>query len=63
MAWAVETVESHCPYCGEPVQLIVDTTAGAQQYVEDCQVCCRPMVVEVLDTVPAAVRLRDEDEA
>jgi hypothetical protein len=62
MAWAVETAESYCPYCGEPVQLIVDTSAGVQQYIEDCQVCCRPMVVDVLDTVPATVRLRGEDE-
>ncbi len=63
MAWSVETVKSYCPYCGEPVQLLVDATAGAQQYIEDCQVCCRPMVVDVLDTDPATVRLRDEDEA
>jgi hypothetical protein len=62
MSWAVETVESTCPYCGEPVQLLVDSSAGAQQYIEDCQVCCRPMVVDVLDTAPVAVRLRDEDE-
>ena len=62
MAWAVETIESHCPYCGEPVQLLVDSSAGAQHYIEDCQVCCRPMVVDVLDTEPVTVRLRDEDE-
>lgn len=34
-----------CPHCGEPLQLAVDASAGAQQYVEDCQVCCRPMLV------------------
>ena len=62
MSWAVETVVSTCPYCGEPVQLLVDSSAGAQQYIEDCQVCCRPMVVDVLDTSPATVRLRNEDD-
>jgi hypothetical protein len=62
VSWAVETIASTCPYCGEPVQLLVDPSAGAQQYIEDCQVCCRPMVVDVLETAPATVRLRNEDD-
>lgn len=37
----------HCPYCGEPNLLAIDASAGAQRYVEDCQVCCRPMTVAV----------------
>lgn len=32
-----------CPYCGERITVFIDTSAGAQQYVEDCQVCCRPI--------------------
>ena len=31
----------------ETITLLVDASAGAQQYVEDCQVCCRPMDVTV----------------
>lgn len=32
-----------CAYCGEENDLDVDPTAGMrQEYVEDCQVCCRP---------------------
>lgn len=42
----------HCPYCGEPVELALDGSAGDQRYVEDCPVCCRPMNVTV--TVDAA---------
>lgn len=37
----------HCPYCGESVGLLLDLSAGAQEYVEDCAVCCQPMVVFV----------------
>ena len=37
----------HCPYCGEPIELLVDDSAGDQHYVEDCQVCCRPIEVAV----------------
>ena len=32
-----------CPYCGEAIDVQVDTSAGDQAYVEDCQVCCRPI--------------------
>ena len=35
-----------CPSCGEPLSIWVDEAGGsAQRYVEDCQVCCRPMEV------------------
>ncbi len=36
-----------CPYCGESIEILVDDSAGGQQYIEDCQVCCRPIVVTV----------------
>jgi len=38
-----EEVEIECPYCGEWIILLVDGSAGAQGYIEDCQVCCRPI--------------------
>jgi hypothetical protein len=43
-----ELVESTCPYCGEPVDLIVDAGGGErQEYIEDCPVCCQPWQVTV----------------
>lgn len=36
-----------CPYCGETVGAIVDCTVSNQKYVEDCQVCCRPIQITV----------------
>ena len=37
-----------CPYCAESVELSLDPTGGAaQEYVEDCEVCCRPWQVTV----------------
>ena len=44
---ALEFTSSHCPYCGESIDLAIDTSLASQQYVEDCQVCCRPMLVTV----------------
>lgn len=40
--------EVTCPYCGEEMSISVDAGGGdSQEYVEDCQVCCRPWNVHV----------------
>jgi hypothetical protein len=37
-----------CPYCWEENPIALDPGSGAvQEYVEDCQVCCRPWTVHV----------------
>ncbi|MCH8847025.1 MAG: CPXCG motif-containing cysteine-rich protein [Proteobacteria bacterium] len=32
-----------CPYCGEPIELLIDCSVLEQEYIEDCEVCCRPI--------------------
>ena len=56
-------LEARCPYCGEPVTVQVDATgAEAEQYVEDCPVCCRPWQVQVRrDLDGPSVELLRED--
>jgi len=34
-----------CPHCGEEVSMILDTSVRRQSYVEDCEVCCRPIEI------------------
>ena len=53
-----------CPYCGERIELLVDGSAGRQDYVEDCSVCCRPIVVSVVTQGGeiTQIRGRTEDE-
>jgi transcription elongation factor Elf1 len=34
-----------CPYCGENFELIVDCSIPEQEYIEDCEVCCRPITL------------------
>ena len=36
-----------CPYCGEHITILTDGSVEEQQYIEDCQVCCRPMDIRV----------------
>ncbi len=55
----------HCPYCGEAVELLLDPAGGdLQEYVEDCEVCCRPWRVEVTydETGAPSVELFTDDE-
>jgi hypothetical protein len=54
-----------CPYCGERIEIVVDASAGEQSYIEDCQVCCRPISIEVwVDADESAhVSVAGEDEA
>jgi Cysteine-rich CPXCG len=38
----------YCPYCNESVEIAIDPGGGsAQEYVEDCEVCCQPWTVTV----------------
>ncbi len=58
------SVDIQCPYCGEWIALLVDDSAGDQQYIEDCQVCCRPIDIAVTidaDGVPTVVASGEND--
>ena len=44
---ADSTARVACPYCGERFRIAIDAGADAQRYIEDCEVCCRPIVFEV----------------
>lgn len=36
-----------CPYCGETIEVLIDASIPNQSYIEDCQVCCRPINFDV----------------
>ncbi|HEX7918120.1 MAG TPA: CPXCG motif-containing cysteine-rich protein [Gemmatimonadales bacterium] len=57
--------EVTCPYCGESVSIALDPGSGAaQEYVEDCQVCCRPWTVTLsyAEDGTATVEVEANDE-
>ncbi len=38
-----------CAYCFETIETTVDISGGMrQEYVEDCQVCCRPNSLTII---------------
>lgn len=53
-----------CPYCGEAIAVLLDHSLPHQNYIEDCQVCCRPIIfdVTVMHDGEAAVTVSHEGE-
>ncbi|MEE4660886.1 MAG: CPXCG motif-containing cysteine-rich protein [Halieaceae bacterium] len=52
----------YCPYCGEPNGVLVDPSEAGQSYIEDCQVCCRPIVF-LVDGSGNGVEVFSEDDS
>ena len=36
-----------CPYCWETISMLMDPSSHDQQYIENCEVCCNPMEINV----------------
>jgi hypothetical protein len=34
-----------CPFCGQSFEISIDTSVPEQQFVTDCEICCRPFQV------------------
>ena len=35
----------YCPSCGENISMLIDLNFNNQFYIEDCEVCCRPIEI------------------
>ena len=55
----------HCPYCGEAIEVLLDPQESGQQYIEDCQACCRPIVFNITEDLDGdlSVFVHDENDA
>lgn len=53
-----------CPYCGEAIDVLIEALEHEQEYIEDCQVCCSPIVFTVASAVDGSpqVWVRAENE-
>ncbi len=61
----LESTHIDCPYCGEVIELLIDCSVDQQSYIEDCCVCCRPILLDIAVNTngQAQVVARHEDEA
>lgn len=55
----------NCPYCGETIDLGIDSSQADQQLIEDCSVCCRPIHLHIRCSPGEleAIEARREEEA
>jgi hypothetical protein len=61
---ALDSVLIQCPYCWETLDISVDPSEPEQEYVEDCQVCCQPILIHVTfdDKLTPTVDARAEND-
>ncbi len=43
----IENIDITCPYCHSKTDISIDCTAGDQEYIEDCHVCCAPINLNI----------------
>jgi len=34
-----------CPYCWQTISMVLDSYEEHSEYIEDCEVCCRPIEI------------------
>ncbi|MCG8342578.1 MAG: CPXCG motif-containing cysteine-rich protein [Chlorobiales bacterium] len=45
----MKAVTIQCPYCGALNDELIDCSVEPpEEYVEDCEICCSPMLIKVL---------------
>jgi transcription elongation factor Elf1 len=41
----LKEISFSCPYCGQDISVILDLSVRRQTYIEDCEVCCKPIEI------------------
>ena len=54
----LEERDIQCPYCGESIGVLIDPDEAGTEYVEDCQVCCRPIEFALFEDVDGMLMLQ-----
>lgn len=60
----LEESQIYCPYCGESLTVLIEPELAGQEYIEDCQVCCRPIECCVIEQPDGShsLQVRSENE-
>ena len=62
--YTLQEVDIYCPYCGEGITALLNPEEEGSDYIEDCEVCCRPIEFHLLDDgtggIEAAVRSEND---
>ncbi len=44
-----------CPCCWQEISMLLDLSVARQVYIEDCEVCCRPLEIAYESDTTAVV--------
>jgi hypothetical protein len=63
--YSLTSLHIDCPYCGEQIEILADSSIPEQAYIEDCSVCCRPINLQLVseDDHCRLVRAFRDDES
>lgn len=42
-----DSLDIHCPHCGESFPIAFDPSEGSTEFTYDCYVCCRPIKISI----------------
>jgi len=59
----LEAANIQCPYCWENIEITIDCSVESQEYIEDCEVCCRPIVMQITVSIEGEPRVEVERES
>ncbi|MEJ2138324.1 MAG: CPXCG motif-containing cysteine-rich protein [Gammaproteobacteria bacterium] len=55
-----EEAEITCPFCWEVQTILLDLSVPEQEYIEDCQVCCQPILIRYTSEAGELINLLTE---
>ena len=58
----LEEAQITCPFCWENLVILLDLSVPEQDYIEDCQVCCRPIRIRYSSAGGELVNIETEQE-
>lgn len=53
----LQEIAYDCPHCWQPNTTLLDLSAPLDAFIEDCRVCCHPVLLEVTDAEDGAPRV------
>lgn len=62
MLHPLEECRIQCPYCGEMFTTLIDCSVSEQSYIEDCEICCRPINFQIVLNEAAELQVITSDE-
>jgi hypothetical protein len=57
-----EEAQITCPFCWETLNILLDLSLPEQDYIEDCQVCCRPIRIHYISNDGVLLSLKAEQD-